>query len=47
VLIESESGKRALLLANNSDQKPIELCTSNFMKLRIEGEAIAAAPPAC
>lgn len=38
VLIESESGKRALLLHNNSDQKPIELCTSNFMKIRIEGE---------
>jgi len=37
VLIESESGKRALLLHNNSDQKPIELCTSNFMKIRIEG----------
>jgi hypothetical protein len=37
VLIEAESGKRALLLHNNSDQKPIELCSSNFMKLRIEG----------
>jgi len=37
VLIESESGKRALLLHNNSDQKPIELCTSHFMKIRIEG----------
>lgn len=37
VLIDSESGKRALLLHNNSDQKPIELCTSNFMKIRIEG----------
>lgn len=38
VLIEAESGKRALLLHNNSDQKPIELCTSHFMKIRIEGE---------
>ena len=39
VLIESESGKRALLLANNNDEKPIELCTSNFMKIRIEGKS--------
>lgn len=40
VLIEAESGKRALLLHNNSDQKPIELCTSHFMKIRIEGECV-------
>lgn len=39
VLIEAESGKRALLLANSDDQKPIELCSSNFMKLRLEGES--------
>lgn len=37
VLIEAESGKRALLMHNNNDQKPIELCTSYFMKIRIEG----------
>eukprot|EP00600_Ochromonadales_sp_CCMP1393_P003121 CAMPEP_0174979158 /NCGR_PEP_ID=MMETSP0004_2-20121128/14617_1 /TAXON_ID=420556 /ORGANISM="Ochromonas sp., Strain CCMP1393" /LENGTH=600 /DNA_ID=CAMNT_0016230637 /DNA_START=202 /DNA_END=2004 /DNA_ORIENTATION=- len=37
ILINDSLGKRALLMADNNDQKPIELCTSPFMKLRIEG----------
>jgi hypothetical protein len=37
VLIDNEGGKRALLLANGSDQKPLELCKSNFMKQQVEG----------
>lgn len=41
LLINSEGGKRALLVSDNNDRKPIELCTSNFMKIRIEGKLLS------
>lgn len=36
LLINNENGKRGLLISNNLDQKPIELCNTNFMKQRVE-----------
>lgn len=36
VLINSTNGKRALISMDNNDEKPIDACATNFMKIRIE-----------
>lgn len=36
ILMESPSGKRALLQMNNNELQPIQCCTNNFLKARVE-----------
>lgn len=37
ILIEGPAGKRALLLQDNNDQRPLDIAANNFIKSRVEG----------
>lgn len=38
ILMEGPSGRRALVMANNNDQKPIDVSSNNFIRATVEGK---------
>jgi hypothetical protein len=37
ILMESPGGRRALVLLNNLEQKPIDVCSNHYLRSRVEG----------
>jgi hypothetical protein len=37
ILMDNSGGRRALLISNNHDLKPIDVCANYYLKVRVEG----------
>jgi ankyrin repeat protein len=38
ILLEAPAGRRALVLMNNVEQKPIDVCSTTYVRIRVEGK---------
>jgi hypothetical protein len=37
ILMDHSGGRRALVILNNTEQKPIDICANNYIKSQVEG----------
>jgi ankyrin repeat protein len=38
ILLEAPAGRRALVMMNNVEQKPIDVCSTTYVRIRVEGK---------